>query len=47
MKLKLNNSRDTILPTHINYLALHGGQHSYVTKKPIFIMVLPICRKKV
>jgi len=37
MKLKHNNGRDTILPTHINSFALHGGQHSYITKKPGFL----------
>jgi hypothetical protein len=38
IKLKLNNNRNPILPTDINYVTLHGGQHSYVTEMPVFCL---------
>lgn len=37
VKHKLDNSRDTVLPAYINYLALHAVQCSYTVKKPVFL----------
>jgi hypothetical protein len=30
------NSRDTLLPTDVNYLTSHSMQCSYIVKKPVF-----------